>query len=114
MAKQNWRDRMKARKVATYEGMLGWLRRSDEGDWVSARRADKVMHDLEREIIDLTSERDEARAEIERLNAVREKEFTGIRKQMSVNLSYFHSSDRDTLAILQSHIEDSLRRMEGV
>lgn len=60
MLKKSWRDRMKARKVATHGLTSGWgyasVRPKPDGDYVSARRADKVMCDLEREIVKAHSE----------------------------------------------------------
>lgn len=69
MAKTTWRDRLKAHGFTLWA--FTWrrtmVRSRVDGEWVSARRVSVVIAKLEREIIDLTSERDEARAEVERL-----------------------------------------------
>lgn len=37
-----------------------------------------------------------------------------IRDQLEVNLGYFGKTDRETLEILQGHIEDQLREIERI
>lgn len=67
MAKPTWRDRLKAHGFKFFMARWGYFGVSKDGDYVSGRRADVVISALEREIIGIKSERDEARAEIERL-----------------------------------------------